>query len=77
MIAGSDKWIRGIRGEEIDQNLILRHVTSKRDKLLTLDLKQCPMVMHELRMMAGLGPDAILERGHIPTTGPRHDCAQP
>lgn len=70
VIAGSEKWIRGIRGEEIDQNLILRHVTSKRDKLLTLDLKQCPMVMHELRMMAGLGPDATLERGHIPTTGP-------
>ncbi len=69
-ISGNEKWVRGIRGEEIDQNLILRHVTSKRDKILTIDLRQCPMVMLELRLMAGLGPDAPLERGHIPTSGP-------
>jgi hypothetical protein len=48
VISGNEKWVRGIRFEEIDQNLILRHVTSKRDKLLTIDLKQCPMVMKEL-----------------------------
>lgn len=70
MISGNDKWVRGIRAEEIDENLILRHVTSKRGKLLTLDLKLCPMVMEEFRKMAGLGPDARLERGHIPTSGP-------
>ncbi len=69
-ISGNDKWIRGIRGEEIDESLILRHVTSKREKLLTINLRECPMVMTELRLMAGLGPDAALERGHIPAFGP-------
>lgn len=69
-ISGNEKWIRGLRAEEIDDNFILRHITSKRQKLLTLDLKLCPMIMEELRQMAGLGPLAKLERGHIPTAGP-------
>jgi hypothetical protein len=70
VISGNAKWVRGIRCEEIDDNLILRHVTSKKDKLLTLDLKLCPMVLDELRLMAGLGPNAQLQRGHIPASGP-------
>ena len=70
VISGNEKWIRGLRAEEIDGNFILRHITSKREKMLTLDLKLCPMVMEEFRKMAGLGPLAALERGHIPTSGP-------
>lgn len=42
------KWLRGIRWSEIDNNLILRHVTSKRQKELEVDLKLAPMVMEEL-----------------------------
>lgn len=42
------KWLRGIRWSEIDDNLILRHVTSKRQKELEVDLKLAPMVMEEL-----------------------------
>jgi hypothetical protein len=53
------KWLRGIRWSEIDDNLILRHITSKRQKELEVDLKLAPMVMEELEKM-----------GERPTTGP-------
>ena len=33
------KWVRGLRWEEIDENLILRHVTSMQQKEIELDLK--------------------------------------
>lgn len=42
------KWLRGIRWEEIDANLILRHTTSKRLKDIEIDLKLAPMVIEEL-----------------------------
>ena len=42
------KWLRGIRWEEIDQNLVLRHVTSKRGKPIEVCLRDAPMVMDEL-----------------------------
>lgn len=45
---GNEKWLRGLRWEEIDRNLILVHVTSKRQKELVVDLKLAPMVMEEL-----------------------------
>lgn len=57
---GQDKWLVGLRWEEIDENWILRHTTSKRDKDLPADLKLAPMVMDEL---ARLWPN-------IPTSGP-------
>ena len=43
------KWLRGIRWEEIDENLILRHVTSKKQKLSTVDLKLADFVLAELQ----------------------------
>lgn len=70
IFSGNKKWVRGIRAEEIDENLILRHMTSKRDKMLVLDLKHCPMVIEQFRFMAGLAADEPLLRGHIPTSGP-------
>lgn len=42
------KWLRGLRWEEIDENLILRHMTSLGNKQVEFDLKNCPMVMEEL-----------------------------
>lgn len=59
VIVDGMKWLRGIRWEEIDANLILRHVTSKRGKEVVVDLKADPMVMEEL--------DLLFER---PTRGP-------
>lgn len=49
-----EKWIRGLRWDEIDGNLILRHVTSKRQKPIEIDLRLAPMVMAEL---ARIPPD--------------------
>lgn len=45
------KWLRGIRWSEIDDNLILRHVTSKKQKEIEVDLKLAPMVMEELEKL--------------------------
>lgn len=45
------KWITGLRWSEIDDNLILRHVTSKKQKPIEVDLKLCPMVMEELAFL--------------------------
>jgi hypothetical protein len=33
VIVRGQKWLRGIVWQEIDENLILRHVTSKKQKL--------------------------------------------
>jgi hypothetical protein len=45
------KWLRGLRWEEIDEQLMLRHVTSKRGKLLEVSLLDAPMVMEELSLI--------------------------
>jgi hypothetical protein len=42
------KWQRGITWAEIDDNRILRHRTSKRQKFIEADLKLCPMIVEEL-----------------------------
>jgi hypothetical protein len=59
VVSGASKWLRGLRWDEIDKNLILRHTTSKRGKNIEADLKLDPMVMEEL---ARLNP--------LPTSGP-------
>lgn len=73
------KWIRGIRWSEIDENLVLRHVTSKRQKLLVFDLKLAPMVIEELQIMVGVQPllhvdeatkKVIVNRHLLPASGP-------
>src|SRR5581483_2752519 len=46
--SGANKWLRGLRWEEVDNELILRHTTSKRGKPIEADLKIDPMVMDEL-----------------------------
>jgi hypothetical protein len=63
------KWLRGIRWEEIDGNLILRHTTSKRLKDIRLSLKLAPMVMDELARMGGqhtAGPVILNEATMVP-----------
>jgi hypothetical protein len=58
------KWLRGIRWEEIDQNMTLRHLTSKRQKMIEISLRNAPMVRDELNVIA---PECIydveIERG--------------
>lgn len=64
------KWLRGIRWEEIDADWVLVHVTSKRQKKITIDLKLAAMVMYELHY--ALGSDVIggLQRDKFPASGP-------
>jgi hypothetical protein len=65
---GDFKWLRGIRWEEIDDQLILRHVTSKRQKEVEINLTLAPMVMSELRH------DFLIvepgKRDRLPKSGP-------
>lgn len=60
------KWLRGIRWEEIDANMVLKHVTSKRQKEVTVDLKNAPMVLEELALKYG----APVARDMLPARGP-------
>ena len=64
-----EKWLMGIRWEEIDQNLILRHNTSKRGKDIEVDLKLAPMVLEELALYSRT-PIANLTRASLPPSGP-------
>lgn len=59
------KWLRGIRWEEINQNMILKHTTSKRQKEIEIDLKLAPMVVEELTLAYG-----AMDRGLMPASGP-------
>jgi hypothetical protein len=59
------KWITGLRWERIDENLILRHVTSKRNKKIEIDLKLAPMVMEEFQIMF-----KSTDRAAMPASGP-------
>jgi hypothetical protein len=63
------KWIKGARWEEIDENFIFKHVTSKRGKPIEADLHYAPMVMEELSIRANV-PVADLRRDMFPASGP-------
>jgi hypothetical protein len=73
VILRDQKWLRGIVWQEIDQNLILRHVTSKKQKMAQVDLRLAPMVIEELAFMAGVSP-ANLTRDMLPSSGPIVIC---
>lgn len=83
VIIRGQKWLRGIVWQEIDENLILRHVTSKKQKLTEVDLKLGPMVMEELHRIAGASPlivvdqitkKATINRHLLPASGPIAIC---
>jgi hypothetical protein len=63
------KWLMGLRWEEIDENLILRHNTSKRGKDIEVDLKLAPMVLEELALHTSV-PVGYLNRASLPASGP-------
>lgn len=66
-IWGNAKWMRGIRWDEIDGDLKLTHVTSKRGKEISVNLRNAPMVMEELDLaFPGWGGD----RAKLPANGP-------
>jgi hypothetical protein len=59
---GSEKWVRGLKWSNIDDNFILRHtITGGRrhqPKEIEIDLKQAPMVMEELALLGETRPHA-------------------
>ena len=67
---GNEKWLRGIRWEEIDANFVLTHVTSKRQKKIIIDLHHAPMVIEELNLALGLNLADGLSRAKFPASGP-------
>jgi len=69
VIDGDLKWLRGIRWNEIDDDLILRHVTSKKQESVEIDLNKASMVLEELRFVYG-GPAGELARNRLPASGP-------
>lgn len=73
VIYAGKKWIRGIDWREIDDNMILRHITSKKQKETEVDLKLAPMVLEELGEMIG-GQSPIGNRHLLPASGPVIIC---
>jgi len=74
---GGQKWMRGLIWQEIDDKLILRHKTSKKQKVLEVDLKLAPMVVEELQRLAGDEPlidGDTVNRSLLPATGPVVYC---
>jgi len=65
------KWLRGIRWDEIDENLILRHTTSKKLKDIEVNLRKVPMVMAEFARLGARqqsGPVIVSEATNRPYT---------
>jgi hypothetical protein len=72
VIHGNNKWRQGIRYSEIDENLILRHTTSRAQEAVEIDLKLAPMVTEELKRRGALpvsGPVIVYERTGRPYEG--------
>jgi hypothetical protein len=69
---GDEKWVRGLRWSDIDENLILRHTImggrTREPRPIEIDLKQAPMVLEELKLagIARTGPLVICEANGLP-----------
>ncbi len=64
-----EKWGRGITWAEVDPNNILRHVTSKRQKMMEADLSLYPMIREELELSVTRsehGPIVICDTTGLP-----------
>lgn len=63
------KWLRGLRWEEIDANMVLRHRTSKKQKDIEINLNYSPMILEELPHVihrTAAGPIVICEITAMP-----------
>lgn len=65
IIRDDRKWVRGIQWQEIGDDLVLRHITSKRLKPATVDLTLAPMVLDEFEKQFG-----STSRTRLPSRGP-------
>lgn len=71
---GGNKWLYGLRWEEIDDKFVLRHVTSKHSVEVVIDLRNAPRVVEELRRARTDMPWVELQRDKFPTSGPVIYC---
>lgn len=62
-----EKWVRGIRWNEVDDQLTLRHPSER--ETIEFDLRKSPMVLDELRIQYGFEPGKH-ERAKLPPSGP-------
>lgn len=69
VVHGNQKWLRGLQWSSLDAAFVLRHVSSPRAPRLEFDLKNAPMVMEELSILADVPVDQ-LARAHLPSGGP-------
>lgn len=71
VVDGKTKWLRGLRWEEIDENLILRHVTSKEGKPVEVSLRKFPIIMEQIARMGRqkIGAVIISEFSGLPWRG--------
>jgi hypothetical protein len=83
VVFSDQKWLRGIRWQEVDDDLILRHITGKEQKTAEVDLKLAPMVLEELQWLAGdqslimvdeITKRVIVNRHLLPAIGPVVIC---
>lgn len=76
LVIGNMKWARGWHWSELDANLILRHITSKKQKAVEIDVKLAPLVLRELKLLPDGqilkgGPVIICEATGLPYTNVR------
>jgi hypothetical protein len=78
VLDAGNKWLRGLRWEEIDENLVLTHTTSKSQTEIVVDLNLTPMVIQELMLAFGSvarnkmhasGPIIVSEASGLPWYG--------
>lgn len=65
---GDEKWLHGLRWNEIDENMILTHIMSRFNQPIKIDLKTKPLVMDELKRSANprSGPVIVCEQNQLP-----------
>lgn len=62
------KWVRGIRWNEIDENLVLRHAGDGWQGNIEFSLLNAPAVLEELRIQFGFTPEKDM-RSKLPASG--------
>lgn len=69
VVQDGEKWIFGLLWSEIDEDMILRHRTSKTGKGIVVDLKEAPMIREELKRLRAIpkqGPIIVNETTGLP-----------
>lgn len=69
IVNDTHKWVRGLRWDELDQNLVLRHLSSADDETIEIKFQDYPRVMNEIAVVKDRQPWKML-----PKNGPMILC---